>query len=313
MHTPPEGPSADEVLQAVRSTWAPDAAQATYLPVGFGAHHWRIDGSSGPVLFATLDVPSGFRTAPLIRAAYRGVLELAEGGFGGAVLPRLTRSGEVAVSTGSGLLSVTPWLEGRSPDETEACASPHAHRVAALLAELHRSPVPPSAPKWFPRVAPGFAERLSTRLAAPWTAGPLSSDAHRTISGARADLHDWEKRYAELIAHARSRRDRWVPTHGEPHHANQFLDDHELRLVDWETLAIAPPERDLRDLPESVRTDFTVDTDLLELFDLEWRLVEIEEYARWFMAPHPGSEDDVIALEGLREEIEAATVTFRTR
>lgn len=304
MRTPPESPLADDVLRLVRSAWEPDAARATYLPVGFGAHHWRIDAPSGPALFATLDVPTGFRTTPLTRAAYRGVVELAEAGFSGAVVPRLTATGDVAVTAGNGLLSVTPWLDGRSPDEVEARGSAHALRVAALLADLHRCPAPPSAPTWTPRVASGFAERLMTKLSEPWTAGPLSEEAHRTISRARGDLPEWERRYGRLVAHARSRRHLWVPTHGEPHHANQFLDDHGLRLVDWETLAIAPPERDIRDLPEEARGDFTIDERLLELFDLEWRLMEIEEYTQWFMAPHSGSEDDLIALDGLREEID---------
>jgi len=185
MRTPPESPLADDVLRLVRSAWEPDAAQATYLPVGFGAHHWRIDGPSGPALFATLDVPTGFRTTPLTRAAYRGVVELAEAGFSGAVAPRLTTTGDVAVTAGNGLLSATPWLEGRSPDEVEARGSAHARRVAALLADLHRCPAPPSAPTWTPRVASGFAERLMTKLSQPWTAGPLSEEAHRTISRAR--------------------------------------------------------------------------------------------------------------------------------
>jgi len=30
--------------------------------------------------------------------------------------------------------------------------------------------------------------------------------------------------------------------------------------------------------------------------------MEIEEYTQWFMAPHSGAEDDLIALDGLREE-----------
>lgn len=306
MRTAPESPLADDVLRLIRSAWTPDAARATYLPVGFGAHHWRIDGPSGPTLFATLDVPTGFRTTQLTRAAYRGVVELAEGGFSGAVAPRLTITGDVAVAAGNDLLSVTPWLEGRSPDEAEARGPAHARRVAALLAELHRCPAPPSAPTWAPRVVSGFAARLATKLSEPWTAGPLSEEAHRTISHARGDFPEWERRYGQLIAHARSRRHLWVPTHGEPHHANQFLDDRGLHLVDWETLAIAPPERDLRDLPEDARSDFTIDERLLELFDLEWRLMEIEEYARWFMAPHSGSEDDLVALEGLREETEGS-------
>ena len=45
---------------------------------------------------------------------------------------------------------------------------------------------------------------------------------------------------------------------------------------------------------------------MLELFDLEWRLDEISQYAAWFAAPHTGGADDEIAFGGLVEELERA-------
>jgi len=73
-------------------------------------------------------------------------------------------------------------------------------------------------------------------------------------------------------------------------------------LVDWESLKLAPAERDLRTLTdEGAETD--ADPELLELFDLEWRLDEISQYAAWFSAPHRGTRDDEIAFAGLREEL----------
>jgi spectinomycin phosphotransferase len=43
---------------------------------------------------------------------------------------------------------------------------------------------------------------------------------------------------------------------------------------------------------------------MLELFDLEWRLDEISQYAARFAAPHPGGPDDEIAFGGLLDELE---------
>ena len=37
----------------------------------------------------------------------------------------------------------------------------------------------------------------------------------------------------------------WVLTHGEPHPGNLILTDNGLRLVDWDTVLLARPERDL--------------------------------------------------------------------
>jgi spectinomycin phosphotransferase len=78
--------------------------------------------------------------------------------------------------------------------------------------------------------------------------------------------------------------------------------DGELLLVDWETLALAPPERDLAALPPADRGEHA-EPRMLEMFALEWTLSEVEEYQRWFRAPHTGTEDDEIALAGLRDEL----------
>ena len=45
------------------------------------------------------------------------------------------------------------------------------------------------------------------------------------------------------------------------------------------------------------------DADLLRMFDLEWRLDEIGQYAAWFAGPHADSPDDRTALGGLRSEL----------
>ncbi|MEJ7832645.1 MAG: hypothetical protein WKF79_07010 [Nocardioides sp.] len=74
--------------------------------------------------------------------------------------------------------------------------------------------------------------------------------------------------------------------------------------MDWESLKLAPRERDLRGLVEAGRADLAVPRwQMIELFDLEWRLDEISQYAAWFAAPHTGTASDEIALAGLEEEL----------
>jgi spectinomycin phosphotransferase len=43
---------------------------------------------------------------------------------------------------------------------------------------------------------------------------------------------------------------------------------------------------------------------MVELYDLEWRLDEIAQYAAWFSRPHSGGRDDEIASDGLRHELD---------
>ena len=42
---------------------------------------------------------------------------------------------------------------------------------------------------------------------------------------------------------------------------------------------------------------------MLDLFDLEWRLDEISQYAAWFEAWHTGTASDAIAFGGLTGEL----------
>ena len=93
-----------------------------------------------------------------------------------------------------------------------------------------------------------------------------------------------------------------MSTHGEPHSDNQLLTATGRYLVDWESLKLAPRERDLRDLVDAGAT-VEADPDMLELFDLEWRLDEVDQYIAWFAAEHDGTEDDRIAFDDLMHEL----------
>ena len=71
-----------------------------------------------------------------------------------------------------------------------------------------------------------------------------------------------------------------------------------------EHLALAPRERDLSTLVQAGYGDrLQADVAMVELFDLEWRLSEIDSYAAWFACPHTGTTDDRVAYEGLRSEL----------
>ena len=99
-----------------------------------------------------------------------------------------------------------------------------------------------------------------------------------------------------------------MATHGEPHFANQVVTPDGLRLVDWESLALAPRERDLVDTVDigaATADALGAREPMLELFRLDWRLSEIDVYAAWFSGPHGSSSDDRTALDGLHEELRA--------
>ena len=64
------------------------------------------------------------------------------------------------------------------------------------------------------------------------------------------DLDVLLRTYEDLARRVASREDRFVITHGEPHAANAITAPSGLVLVDWDTVLLAPPERDLWDMAE---------------------------------------------------------------
>lgn len=87
-----------------------------------------------------------------------------------------------------------------------------------------------------------------------------------------------------------------MPTHGQPDRHNQLITEAGTVLVDWESLKLAPAERDLRTLGQG-------EPAMLELFDVEWRLDEINQYTAWFSGPHGDGEDDRTAFDGFMHEL----------
>ncbi|MEK2472323.1 aminoglycoside phosphotransferase [Streptomyces noursei] len=307
MHSRPASISDDAIARAIAGHWPAETseiAEVVYLPWGFGAHHWRVAGG-GTALFVTWDELGPRHTAGSLEAAYAGAAALAAGGLEVMCAPLPHRAGRFTVEAAGGALSVTPWLDGRTPTEAEACEPGHVRGVVAALAALHDAEPPGGLRDWAPRVAPSFADALRARTTRPWTSGPLGEEARAALAARGEEIGRWTARYHELAESALAGREGWVPTHGEPHYANQVVGAFGLRLVDWESLVLAPRERDYGDLL-AAGARLRHDPAMVELFALDWRLSEIAEYARWFASPHTGSEDDRTALEGLFEELSAS-------
>ena len=80
-----------------------------------------------------------------------------------------------------------------------------------------------------------------------------------------------------------------------------MAEDGRLHLIDWDTVRLAPPERDLESLPieePEVLNAYLAATDAmaprayaLELFKAWWVIHEVAEYAHRFRQPHTDSRD----------------------
>lgn len=304
---PPELPD-ELVLARVQENWPLEVAAVEHLSWGFGAWHWAAADEAGRrQWFVTADRLDDPERRAGLEHAYRTARELS------AQLPivaaEVTKYGETCCETEGFAISVTPWVDGArgGHDDLDDVS---ASETAAFLTRLHGVPAPATTHEWSPRYrSHQLLDELADVLATRWVSGPFADEARDLVIAHVDDVAAWRRRYTELAEQALANRDAWVVTHGEPGAHNQVRTPGGTRWVDWESVRIAPRERDLTDLLAQ-STDYwrqayphPIDPARVELFDLAWRLDEVGQYTAWFQQPHDGSEDDQIALDGLRDEL----------
>lgn len=302
MRAPPRDVSDHDVLALVRHHWDAEVTVVTHLPVGFGAYHWRAETAAGPRLFVSLDTPTPRHTGTSLEAAYASAAELAWTlDFVWPSLPsHLDETYTVAL--GPGRLSVTGWLEGRRPE-------PGTTDLAPLLDRLHDSTAPDRTWRWTSTVDHHFPDQLDLLVEQPWVSGPLGEEARTLLSPRVAQVREWSEEHADRLA--RLDPDSYVLTHGEPGEHNQWQAEGRTWLLDWESLLLAPAERDLGTLVRSGVRCERADAERVRLFDLEWRLSEIQACTASLAGPHADGADAREAMGALRDELTRSPVAVR--
>jgi spectinomycin phosphotransferase len=105
-----------------------------------------------------------------------------------------------------------------------------------------------------------------------------------------------------LAAGIGTNQDVWVITHGEPKANNTMMTAEGPVLVDWDTVALAAPARDvwMTGLVGAYTelTGRTVHNEELEYYRLRWDLKDLCAYADWFAGPHRRTADTDLAWKG---------------
>src|SRR5262249_50034242 len=103
-----------------------------------------------------------------------------------------------------------------------------------------------------------------------------------------------------------------VLTHGEPHPGNVIFAGDRILMVDWDTLGLAVPERDLWMLDAGDElTHYTevsgrpVDDTAIALYRLRWKLDDIAAFVHLFRSPHGDDADTARAWSWAQEYLEA--------
>jgi spectinomycin phosphotransferase len=309
---PPEAASDRQLLSALSSRWGLRADRVRYVPEGAGSYHWRVDAAGQPGYFVTVD---DLDTKPWIsaerQAAFEG-LAVAYGtaralerdaGLPLAVGPVPASDGAVIVRLSDQYaLAVFPLVEGVAGRWGEWLGPDWRAALLQQLATLHQVAGPitdrvPRRPLELPE-RPLLLAALRAR-GRPWQGGPLAEPARHALAEHAESVTGRLAELDRLAASLDQGPGRLVLTHGEPHPGNLIMTDRGLRLVDWDTVARALPERDLWMLddgsadalaPYAELTGRSVNETALRFFRLAWTLSDIAFYVTAFRSPHDESD-----------------------
>lgn len=320
MNERPAGLGDDDLLPHLVDGWSLSEPALAYAPLGFGSYHWIATEAGGERYFVTVD---DLDTRPWLGAdrqsAFQGLgralgtaLALRrEGGLEFVVAPMPDRDGAAARRVDDRhAVALLPYLQGSTGDFGSPVAAGDLRTVVEMLARLHdATPLVQATALTRSFEVPGreVIEAAMNELGSPWTGGPFAEPA-------RAWLESHARGLTRLLAtHDRLRR-RIEPdadpviTHGEPHRGNLLFSHDRIHLIDWDTVSLAPPERDLwlvnggsaevRELYARI-SGRPVDEAAIEFYSIGWRLTDVGCFLQDFRRPHRADADTELGWRAL--------------
>lgn len=319
MRAVPSDIETSAVIAALADGWGFEVERADYAAVGAGSYHWVASDLDGTRRFVTVDDLDQKRwlgdtrdsACEALRRAFDTAVVLETAGLEFVVAPIPTSLGESLRRIGSRhTIALFPFVDGQAGRYGHYDDGARA-AVVSMLAELHlATPAVGSVAHSIGLDLPGrrHLEAGLQELNQTWSGGPLSESARQAFASHGSDVAAFLSLADRLAADVKKRGGTWVVTHGEPHSANVMRAGTAHVLVDWDTVALAPPERDLWMLVEDGTEDLAIytnatghqiDHDALDFFRLTWDLKDLAEYLNVLRSPHRESEDTHSAHEGL--------------
>jgi spectinomycin phosphotransferase len=327
---PPAGIDGRKLARALSGFWGLDVARLRYLPKGLGSFHWLAEARDDRRFFLTVD---DLETKPWLgadadstflglQAAYGTALALRVHGRLDFVVPPVPSLDDRVVVRLSPRHSLTvfEFVEGQPGQWGKPMPAGDRHRLVDTLAKLHRSTplVRTDAPRR-PLEVPGRAGLEAALLAVgrPWDGGPFSEMARRDLAENADLVRQWLVLFDDLAARVGTRAGPPVVTHGEPHPGNLIRVGGAFRLIDWDTVGISLPERDLWMLDDGPggtlatygqATGRAVDGQALDLYRLAWRLTDITLFTALLRSDHDHNQGTEKASKGLTDSLHCCEI-----
>jgi spectinomycin phosphotransferase len=234
----------EEIFDTVRANYGVRLTRLVALNAGNDPHSQSFEGAdeTGTRFFVKQ------RRIPGLGAALSAAL--FELGNEPVVAPVRTKSGDIAVEFGTGVLLLYPFLDGKNGFERRLDLR-NWQDLGTAVRRIHGTPLPL---EFSQSMATESFEVNGLKVFDDTMSRLRSSDTRDAVEEALADVfrnhrHDVEKvieRTAALGAACRDRHWELVPSHADLHVGNVLVDQQAaVRIVDWDSPRLAPRECDL--------------------------------------------------------------------
>jgi spectinomycin phosphotransferase len=323
----PEGVSERELRLALAQGWEIHCTELRYAPVGAGSYHWEARDPRGDRWFISVDDLDGKSWLGSSRAeAYAGLRAALDttralrdrAGLGFVAAPEPTAAGATLCPVNPRYaVAVYPFIDGVGREFGDQLPAAERDHLVDMLAALHQvTPTPPMPVAQLGLSQRGELEAALHDLKQPWSGGPFSEPARALLAGSAGAIRTVLATFDRLAAQAAAARYR-VITHGEPHPGNVIQTADGPMLIDWDTVGLAVPERDLWSLISHPGGDVArrytrvtghpIDPDALTLYRIRWALDDIAAFTGQLRAPHNHTGDAEEAWQALKEEVVRVT------
>lgn len=312
METRPADIDDERLRSAIRDGWGFDAERIEFTPLGFGSYHWTITDHHGERRFVTVDDLDGLaRSAQVafeaLTSAFETARTLGERDLDFVVAPQPALDGATVRRLDPRYsVAVFPYVDGRAGSFGDVPDLPHRRALIERLAELHdatesvRSIAPRRDIEPITRAMRTIADAQAQTDRA-WVGGPFSEPARLWLVARAPELRQLLAKAADLIERTAQPPESLVVTHGEPHPGNVITTEAGLVLIDWDTVGLAPAERDLWMFANDGQllahyaeiSGRTPDPDAIALYAAAWTLGDLSVCLDDFRSPHVADEDHV--------------------
>ncbi len=325
MKDAPEYLDKSDLVSSLVHGWGLHVVGAQYVAVGGGSYHWRADDEAGRRYWVTADDldqkgylgetrDSAFNG---LRCALDTAFALRGGGLEFVIAPVPTQTGEIVRRLDTRhAVALFPFVEGSSRRFGERLTPAEGVELVDMLVRLHRAT--PSVASIARPASLQLSERGSLQHALrnpdrEWVGGPFSEPARALVASHAEGIRRLLDTFDHLADHVVAAGTKPVITHGEPHPGNVVSADGRLLLVDWDTVALAPPERDLWWLDSGAGDELMryvdasgrqVDAAAIRLYRLRWQLDDIASFVKLFRSAHSQTADTEHAWCSLAHSME---------